>query len=62
MSYGYNTPYNNYKYTQPHPNFNLVIHPNSAAARLGFTLEEMAPILQEQQDLMATPICEPEQL
>ena len=47
------------EYAQPHPDFNLVIHPNSAAARLGFSPEEMAPIPQEQQELMATMSYEP---
>jgi len=64
MSYGYDAPYDDYsqiKYAQPHPDFDLVIHPNSAAARLGFSPEEMAPILQEQQELMATMSYEPEQ-
>jgi len=62
MSYKYSTPYDTnlqIEYAQPHPDFDLVIHPNSTAGQLGFTPEEMAPILQEQQELMATMSYEP---
>jgi hypothetical protein len=45
MSYGYDG-YSQIEYAQPHPNL--------TAVQLGFTLEEMAPILKEQQEWMAT--------
>jgi hypothetical protein len=45
----------------PHPNLNLTIHPNSAAAQLGLTPEELAPILKEQQEFLDTVSYEPKQ-
>ncbi|KIM76999.1 hypothetical protein PILCRDRAFT_12368 [Piloderma croceum F 1598] len=55
MSYGYNILYDDYsliEYAQPHPDLNFAIHPDSAAAQLGLTPEELAPILQEQQEFL----------
>jgi len=55
MSYGYNAPYNNnllIEYAQPHPDLNFAIHSDSAAAQLWLTPEELAPILQEQQEFL----------
>ena len=51
MSYGYDA-YAPIEYAQPHPDFNFTIHLNSAAAQLGLTPEELAPILQEQQEFL----------
>jgi hypothetical protein len=49
MLYGYNT-YDNYppyKYAQPPPE--LDVHPNSAAAQLGLTPEELREVAEEQE-------------
>src|ERR1700683_987132 len=51
MSYGDDTPYDHYsqtRYAQPHadPYF---IHPNSAAAQLGLTPEEIREVVEEQE-------------
>ena len=58
------TQYDKYQYspaenTQPHPDLDLTIHPNSAAAQLGLTPEELAPILKEQQEFLDTASYEP---
>jgi hypothetical protein len=49
MSYAYNT-YDNYppyEYAQPPPE--LDVHPNSAAAQLGLTPEELREVAEEQE-------------
>jgi len=40
------------EYAQPHPDLDFTIHPDSAVAQLGLTQEELAPILQEQQEFL----------
>ena len=35
------------------------IHPDSIAGQMGLTLEELAPILQEQQELMRDELAQP---
>src|ERR1700689_3498474 len=54
-----NSPYytlaNYYNHTLPED----YISPNSAAAQLGLTLADMAPILQEQYELMRDELAQP---
>ena len=49
--------YDPYDYSHPSPTD--YISPNSAAAQLGLTLAEMAPILQEQRELMRDEYAQP---
>jgi hypothetical protein len=54
MSYGYSTPYDHYspiEYAQPHPEPypDHFVHPNSAAAQLGLTSEEIREVLEDQE-------------
>ena len=44
--------YQSVNYTQPHSDFNLVIHPSSAAAQLGLTREEIQEVLEDQREWM----------
>jgi hypothetical protein len=50
MSYGYNSPYNDYSHTEyALPLAKINIHPNSVAAQLVFTTETMVEMLANQE-------------
>ena len=56
ISYRHNTPYNDYsliEYAQSQShNPNIFVHPNSAAAQLGLTQEEIREVLEDQERWM----------
>src|ERR1700735_2067737 len=59
----YNTPSYNHYYWEPQLPPSIHIHPQSAAAQLGYTPEELAPILREQQQFMlAEELAQPQRV
>ena len=59
FSYEPSSPYNILAYNHNHTLPEDYISPNSAAAQLGLSPPEMAPILQEQQELMWNEFTQP---
>jgi hypothetical protein len=58
----YNSPYytvNNNYYWEPQPPPSIYIHPESPAGILGYTLEQLAPILRKQQQFLRDKIAQP---
>src|ERR1700729_993879 len=55
----YNTPIYNHYYWEPQLPPSLHIHPQSAAGQLGYTPEELAPILHEQQQFLQDELAQP---
>ena len=55
----YNTPIYNHYYWEPQLPPSIHIHPQSAAGQLGYTPEELAPILREQQQFLQNELAQP---
>ena len=55
----YYTPAHNHYYWEPQLPPSIHIHPQSAAAQLGYTPEELTPILREQQQFMRDELAQP---
>jgi hypothetical protein len=58
----YNSPYytvNNNNYWEPQPPPSMYIHPESPAGILGYTPEQLAPILHEQQQFLRDEMAQP---
>jgi hypothetical protein len=61
--YHYNSPYynsaHNNQYWEPQLPPRIHIHPESPAGQLGYTVEELAPILREQQQFLRDESAQP---
>jgi hypothetical protein len=56
----YYTPANNNYYWEPQPQPSIYIHPESPAEILGYTLEQLAPILRKQQQFLQDELAQPQ--